>query len=263
MTVNDDLLRRIDLAGFALVDQSVLYASPDAFKNLAAVLRTVESLARETKLLEDRTIAAEADAATWKRELEMYDKAWLRELGGKLIPKSHRIDALALTTELLRMRADSGAKAELQLLACRAALRRAKRGLWVVSTSGVDRAQWHRDIAAEALMAVEKLYKGDPEGDMAGPRIHELKTENPGFTAIIEGKKTHEVRKDDRDYAIDDFLHLREYACSATPCYLGREAWVRVTYKSPGGSWGLPPDLCVLSVERCEAPLDVTAPRAS
>ena len=34
--------------------------------------------------------------------LRMYRRAWIRELGGKLIPKTHEIDALVLTTRRLR-----------------------------------------------------------------------------------------------------------------------------------------------------------------
>lgn len=52
---------------------------------------------------------AEADLATmtkdrdeWKRDWQMYADAWLRELGGRLIPKSHRIDALVVTTRRMK-----------------------------------------------------------------------------------------------------------------------------------------------------------------
>lgn len=34
----------------------------------------------------------------WKETAEMFQRAWLRELGGNLIPKTHFIDALVLTT---------------------------------------------------------------------------------------------------------------------------------------------------------------------
>jgi hypothetical protein len=42
----------------------------------------------------------------WKRTAEMYARAWLRELGGKLVPKAHFIDALVLTTRQMRERAE-------------------------------------------------------------------------------------------------------------------------------------------------------------
>jgi len=35
-------------------------------------------------------------------ELDMYRRAWIRELGGRLISKTHEIDALVLTTRQLR-----------------------------------------------------------------------------------------------------------------------------------------------------------------
>lgn len=42
----------------------------------------------------------------WKRAAEMYLRVWLRELGGKVRNKSHLIDALALTTEEMREKAE-------------------------------------------------------------------------------------------------------------------------------------------------------------
>jgi hypothetical protein len=49
----------------------------------------------------------ERDAKSLRRDLEMYVRVWIRELGGKLRPKAHLIDALALTTEDLRKRAEA------------------------------------------------------------------------------------------------------------------------------------------------------------
>lgn len=49
------------------------------------------------------------DASSWKRDCEMFVRAWIRELGGRLIPKSHLIDALVLTTRQLREKAEAPA----------------------------------------------------------------------------------------------------------------------------------------------------------
>lgn len=49
---------------------------------------------------------SEATIDDWKRSAEMFSRAWLRELGGKLVPKSHFIDALVLTTQRMREKAD-------------------------------------------------------------------------------------------------------------------------------------------------------------
>lgn len=43
----------------------------------------------------------------WKRSAEMFSRAWLRELGGRLVPKAHFIDALVLTTQQLREKAEA------------------------------------------------------------------------------------------------------------------------------------------------------------
>lgn len=60
-------------------------------------------------------------------------------------------------------------------------------------------------------------------------QTHELKTLPPFFDAILEGRKTFEIRKDDRDFHVGDILHLREW----TPAFeyiTGRELFKRVTY---------------------------------
>lgn len=101
---------------------------------------------------------------------------------------------------------------------------------------------------------------------------HELKTWTPPFQAILEGRKTYEIRScEDRAFAVGDHLHLREWVpfhdgpCAfrgTEPCahcgrkqdepmpghYSGREILVEVTYMTPPGKWGLPANLCVLGI---------------
>ena len=91
-------------------------------------------------------------------------------------------------------------------------------------------------------------------------RIHELKTWPEPFEAVLDGRKCYEIRRDDRGYAVGDVLHLREwhpcdcddYEVPRAGCdggaYTGREAFRTVTYLTPGGAWGLPADLCVMSI---------------
>jgi hypothetical protein len=38
------------------------------------------------------------DRDAWKHHAEMFQRAWLREIGGRVIPKSHLIDGLVITT---------------------------------------------------------------------------------------------------------------------------------------------------------------------
>lgn len=84
--------------------------------------------------------------------------------------------------------------------------------------------------------------------------IHELKTHPPYFQAVYEGKKTHEVRVNDRNYRVGDILRLREYfpkeITGDEGVYTGREVHVAVTYVTPGGVWSLPDNLCILSITR-------------
>lgn len=79
-------------------------------------------------------------------------------------------------------------------------------------------------------------------------RVHELKCWQAEFDALRAGTKKHEVRLDDRDFAVGDVLHLREWD-PARAQHTGRALHLRVTYVSPGGDWGLPRGLCVMSVE--------------
>ena len=91
-------------------------------------------------------------------------------------------------------------------------------------------------------------------------RTHELKTWPIPFEGILDGTKKHEIRVDDRDFRVGDVLRLREWKVRIAEHglfgdgeYTGREVTVHVTYKTRGGQWGLPADLCVMSIERVDA----------
>lgn len=90
---------------------------------------------------------------------------------------------------------------------------------------------------------------------------HELKTWPEAFAAVLDGTKTHDIRKADRPFAVGDVLRLMEWAprtggrgapqtvgMDGSPQYTGRTIDVEVTYVSRGGTWGLPSDLCVMSI---------------
>lgn len=77
---------------------------------------------------------------------------------------------------------------------------------------------------------------------------HILKTWPEPFQAILDGRKNYEIRKNDRDFKINDILYLTEFD-PATDGFTGRGRLVRVTYMTNGGSWGLPKDLCVMSIK--------------
>lgn len=99
---------------------------------------------------------------------------------------------------------------------------------------------------------------------------HVLKCWPPFFAAVAEGRKHHEIRLWDRDFAVDDILLLREWNPAAEspeiaaylaipeedrdpekdPRYTGQECLVKVTYVTPRASFGLSPETCVMSIHR-------------
>jgi hypothetical protein len=60
-------------------------------------------------------------------------------------------------------------------------------------------------------------------------REHELKCWPEFFAALLDGRKTFEYRRNDRGFAVDDVLWLREWG-PVSECYTGRELRRRVTY---------------------------------
>jgi len=110
-----------------------------------------------------------------------------------------------------------------------------------------------------------------------GGKTHELKTWPEPFEAVLDGRKRYEIRVNDRGFAAGDVLELREYEPNRRtvdryrsnttttnetslgtsesrfyvlePHYTGRALAVRVTYLTPGGSWGLPKNMCVMSIQ--------------
>lgn len=85
---------------------------------------------------------------------------------------------------------------------------------------------------------------------------HDLKTWPESFAAILDGRKLYEIRRDDRGFAVGDELVLREWEPDNEYMplidwgrYTGRAVRVRVTYKTSGGEWGMPPGLCVLGIK--------------
>ncbi len=77
---------------------------------------------------------------------------------------------------------------------------------------------------------------------------HDLKCWPEPFQAIWDGSKRHEVRINDRDYNEGDELLLREFD-SFTAKYTGRTIRAKVGYVTEGGSWGLPDNLCVMTLQ--------------
>lgn len=80
--------------------------------------------------------------------------------------------------------------------------------------------------------------------------FHELKTIEPYFSDVKKGLKTFELRKDDRYFQIYDYLLLVLYKDGQ----LSENDYVlvRITYKLPGGIYGLDSEYCILSFHKCD-----------
>ena len=76
---------------------------------------------------------------------------------------------------------------------------------------------------------------------------HELKTWPEPFEGVISGNKRHEIRKNDRGFKVGDNLLLREWNPESKK-YTGRSTLASVTYITPGGNFGLPKTLCVMTI---------------
>lgn len=81
--------------------------------------------------------------------------------------------------------------------------------------------------------------------------VHDLKVWPEYFAALADGRKTFEVRKNDRGFKEGDTLRLREWSpfpVTGGGDYTGREVTRRVGYILKGGSFGVPDDFVVMAI---------------
>lgn len=75
-------------------------------------------------------------------------------------------------------------------------------------------------------------------------KTHYLKTWPEPFAAIVDGRKTFEVRVNDRGFEVGDRIVLQEYEPGSAE-FTGAYVSADVTYMLQG-VFGLPPDVCVM-----------------
>lgn len=75
---------------------------------------------------------------------------------------------------------------------------------------------------------------------------HELKIYSQYFDAVISGKKTFEVRKNDRKFHVGDVLVLKEWDNIK---YSGREVKAKVIYLIDDKFIGIQPGYVVMGIE--------------
>jgi hypothetical protein len=84
-------------------------------------------------------------------------------------------------------------------------------------------------------------------------RTHELKSWSRFFRPIVAGERTHELRRNDRDYRVGDRLLLREYDPDSK-AYTGSHCEADITSMTSRdvpcavSDEGLNPDFCILSI---------------
>jgi hypothetical protein len=83
--------------------------------------------------------------------------------------------------------------------------------------------------------------------DIPLKETHELKTWPAEFMAVARGEKTFDLRENDRNFQVGDYLLLREYDPTKRE-YTGRSLRVYVTYLLKGGMFGLPETHCIMSI---------------
>lgn len=77
--------------------------------------------------------------------------------------------------------------------------------------------------------------------------IHSLKTEPKYFEAVLSGKKTFELRKNDRDFRVGDYLALNEWDGH----YTGSTILVKIVWAmNPNDIMTCQGDYVILSIEQ-------------
>ena len=82
---------------------------------------------------------------------------------------------------------------------------------------------------------------------MSTIKLHELKILSVHFTEVLAGRKTHEVRLNDRDYQVGDCLNLREIEENGE--HTGQEMNAQICHILHGGEFGIEKGWCVLSLK--------------
>jgi hypothetical protein len=75
--------------------------------------------------------------------------------------------------------------------------------------------------------------------------IHELKIEAEYFNLLLSGKKTYEIRKDDRGFREGETLYLREYQ---NKIYTGRILFKKIGHILRDQRFGLKKDYCIMQL---------------
>jgi hypothetical protein len=93
------------------------------------------------------------------------------------------------------------------------------------------------------------VSKVDTPASTDTPFDHALKIDPERLAEVERGEKKHEVRVFDRDYKVGQVLKLLGFDRARSE-YTGRGQFVLVTCITPPGSYGLPTNVGVMSIQR-------------
>lgn len=92
-------------------------------------------------------------------------------------------------------------------------------------------------------------------------KLHELKIKHKYFVDVVEGKKTFELRKNDRDYQVDDLIHFTRDLSEGNVFdledrlddnyYIGNVYLITYILKDVQ-EYGLDKDYCILGIKKLE-----------
>ncbi len=88
-------------------------------------------------------------------------------------------------------------------------------------------------------------------------KVHELKIVEPYFLSVFNGNKNFEIRKDDRQFEIEDILLLKEWHNNDVDKkfsgFTGRFVFARVSYILRNvPDFGLKDGFCLMGIKVCD-----------
>jgi uncharacterized protein DUF3850 len=113
-------------------------------------------------------------------------------------------------------------------------------------------------MAAVSSQPTSRIHSRVPRSGSAGsPETveHTLKSWPQFFELVLSGEKTHDLRRNDRDFRVGDLLRLQEFDVDGRG-YTGRQLTVTITYITSAdypcalSSGALHPDFCILSIRK-------------
>jgi hypothetical protein len=93
---------------------------------------------------------------------------------------------------------------------------------------------------------------------VSNSQVHTLKTRAPYWHAVKEGRKTFEVRRDDRGFQCGDTLELvlLDEERPSLPAFPNRVLIATVQYVLPGGQFGIQPGYVVMGLSHVREAAD-------